>query len=61
VIEAKRLWDSGAGVVFLDTRSPTAWEGSEIQIPGSIRVTVAELEQRLNEIPRGRPVITYCT
>ena len=61
VTDAKRLWDSKVGAVFLDNRSPESWEHSDVQIPGSLRVPVAEMEQRLDEIPRGRPIVTYCT
>jgi len=61
VDEAKRRFDAGDGTVFLDTRAPDAWNKSDVQIPGAIRVDPHEVEQHLGEIPRGRPIITYCT
>jgi rhodanese-related sulfurtransferase len=61
VEEAKRRFDAEPRIVFLDTRSPEAWDKSHIQIPGAIRVPAEEVEQHLAEIPRGRAIITYCT
>ena len=44
-----------------DARSPHAWATAERQIPGSIRITVDELPARLSDVPRGLPIVTYCT
>lgn len=54
------LVEEGRGPVFLDTRNPKHWAGSEFQIPGSLRIWRAELEGRIDEVPRGRPVVVYC-
>ena len=54
------LVEEGRGPVFLDTRNPKHWGQSELQIPGSLRIWRAELEGRIAEVPRGRPVVTYC-
>jgi rhodanese-related sulfurtransferase len=34
---------------------------SESKLPGALRVPADELEVHLDEIPRDRTVITYCT
>ena len=58
--EAWALVEAGRRPVFLDTRNPKHWGQSDFQIPGSLRVWRAELEERIGEVPRGRPVVTYC-
>ena len=58
--EAWALVERGRDPVFLDTRNPKRWGRSELQIPGSLRIWRAELEGRIEEVPRGRPVVTYC-
>ena len=52
--------EEGREPVFLDTRNPKHWGQSELQIPGSLRIWRAELEARVEEVPRGRPVVIYC-
>jgi rhodanese-related sulfurtransferase len=58
--EAWALVESGRAPVFLDTRNPKHWGQSEHQIPGSLRIWRLELEERIGEVPRGRPVVIYC-
>jgi rhodanese-related sulfurtransferase len=58
--EAWALVEEGRGPVFLDTRNPMHWQKSEQQIPGSLRIWRMELEERIGEVPRGRPVVAYC-
>jgi rhodanese-related sulfurtransferase len=63
--------DRGEAPVFVDTRNPTAWAESDVMIPGALRIPLEELhggpqragglETRVDSIPRGRPVVTYCT
>jgi len=61
VDEVKQRLDRGEQFTFLDTRNPTAWAEADTKLPGAIRVPADEVEQHLDEIPRNRPVITYCT
>ena len=61
VDEVKERLDRGEEFAFVDTRNPTAWAESDQKLPGAIRVPADEVEQRLNEIPHDRTVITYCT
>jgi len=61
VEDAWRLAQEGANPVFIDTRNEKHWGQSDVKIPGSLRIWRGELESRLDEVPRGRPVITYCT
>jgi hydroxyacylglutathione hydrolase len=46
------------GAVLLDVRG--AGEYGAGHIPGSLNVPVAELEARLDELPRGQPLIVHC-
>lgn len=52
--------EEGRAPVFLDTRNARHWGRSEHEIPGSLRIWREELEERIGEVPRGRPVVTYC-
>jgi rhodanese-related sulfurtransferase len=61
VDEVKERMDRGEQFTFVDTRNPQAWGESETKLPGAVRVPAGELEQHLDEIPRDRAVITYCT
>jgi hydroxyacylglutathione hydrolase len=47
----------GRGAV-LDVRSRTEW--ADGHLPGAVNVPLGELEQRLEEVPRGRPLIVQC-
>ena len=61
VDEVKQRMDRGEEFTFVDTRNPKAWAEAETKLPGAIRIPAEEVEQHLDEIPRGRSVITYCT
>lgn len=61
VDELKVRMDRGEQFAFVDTRNPTAWGEAESKLPGAIRVPADEVETHLNEIPKDRTVITYCT
>ena len=58
--DAKALFDTD-GAVFVDTRSADAWNNSAITIPGAIRVPPDAADRYLSEIPRDRPIVTFCT
>jgi rhodanese-related sulfurtransferase len=61
VHEVKAKLDRGEPFVFLDSRSPKAWGESHEKMPGALRVPADEVERHLGEVPRDRPIITYCT
>lgn len=58
--EAWMLIEAGCNPVFLDTRNAKHWAASDVQIPNSLRIWRGELEERIGEVPHGRPIITYC-
>ncbi len=61
VDEVKERMDRGEQFAFVDTRNPQAWGESDVKLPGAVRVPFDEWEQHLDELPRDRAVITYCT
>jgi len=61
VDEVKERMDRGEQFAFVDTRNPQAWGEAETKLPGAIRVPAGEVDEHLDDIPRDRVVITYCT
>ncbi|MET0650756.1 MAG: rhodanese-like domain-containing protein [Pyrinomonadaceae bacterium] len=61
VDEVKERMDRGEQFTFVDTRNPQAWGEAGTKLPGALRVPADAVEQHLDEIPRDRAVITYCT
>jgi rhodanese-related sulfurtransferase/DNA-binding transcriptional ArsR family regulator len=45
-------------VTLLDVRPPDEYRAGHL--PGAVSIPLTELEQRLTEVPRDRPVIAYC-
>lgn len=61
VDEIAERMNRGEAFTFIDTRNPTAWAEAETKLPGALRLPLDEIEQHLDQIPRDRTVITYCT
>ena len=61
VDEVGERLNRGERFAFLDTRNPTAWGESDQKLPNALRVPADQVEEHLNEIPKDRAVITYCT
>jgi rhodanese-related sulfurtransferase len=51
----------GEPVVFVDTRSPAAWDEATEQIPGSHRVPPDRAAEIADQLPPGALTVTYCT
>ena len=43
---------------IIDVRTPGQY--SELRIPGAVNLPLYELQSRLSEIPKDRPVVVYC-
>ena len=56
--ELARRLDGAGGPQVLDVRGAAEFEQGHV--PGSIHIPFAELRQRLDELPRDRPVATIC-
>jgi rhodanese-related sulfurtransferase len=56
VAEAARLRDAGA--FLLDVREPAEW--ASFHLAGATLIPLGSLPARLNEVPRGKPVVVVC-
>ena len=61
VNELKRRMQAGEDFTVLDVRNAQAWAASEVKARGAIRVPLDSVEQLLPRIPKGKPIVTYCT
>ncbi len=59
--ELKERLDRGEAIVIVDLRSDLGYHGDGIKIAGAIWIPPEDFEERYTEIPRGRPVVMYCT
>ncbi len=59
--DVKAALDGGEPLLFLDVRSPEAWEESDHQIPGSVRLPLADFDTLADQLPPDRLLICYCT
>lgn len=61
VEQVQRWMDEGRALTFLDSRSEGSWRAGKTRVPGSIRVPPYEVEKHLEQIPRDRTIVAYCT
>ena len=47
-----------AGAKIVDVRSVAEYQGGAY--PGAVNIPVQELERRLGEIPKDKPIVVYC-
>jgi rhodanese-related sulfurtransferase len=59
--EVKKQMDKGEPILLIDTRNHHDWGESDVKLPGARRLHFSELERHLDELPRDRPIVTYCT
>ncbi len=59
--ELKLKLDKGEDFQLLDVRNPTAWAGSDVKVPGSVRIAMAEFDFRSDELDPVKEVVAYCT
>ncbi|WP_294947272.1 rhodanese-like domain-containing protein [Sulfurivirga sp.] len=55
--EAKRLIKE-QNAQFVDVRTPPEYEMSKL--PGAINIPLQELEARVNELDKSRPIVVFC-
>lgn len=56
--EAKGLLATKKSVYLLDVRTPEEFRQGRIQ--GAVLIPINEVERRIGEIPRNRPIVVYC-
>lgn len=59
--EVLQKLEAGESMAIVDLRHPLDILPDPRALPGAIRMTVEELQQRHREIPRDRDIILYCT
>lgn len=59
--ELKRQLDAGEPVYIVDLRHPLELIPDPFTLPGAVHVSPETLEARVQEIPRDRDVVLYCT
>lgn len=60
--QLRKQMDQGTAIVFIDTRNELAWQTSETQIPGSIRISNnAQLAELIKDLPKDSFIVAYCT
>lgn len=60
-VDLKQRLSDGLPTTILDVRRQSAFGGDPRRISGAIRMTVDEIPTRLREIPKGIPIVLYCT
>ena len=61
VTEVKERIDRGEPIFFVDARSARSWAESDVKIRGAVRIPPDEAAQHLDEVPKDRSIVTYCT
>jgi rhodanese-related sulfurtransferase len=56
--EAKKMLATNKNVFLLDVRTPEEYR--QARLKGSVLIPINEIERRLAEIPRNRPILVYC-
>jgi rhodanese-related sulfurtransferase len=56
--ELHKLWEEGK-VLIVDTRNEPSFKQSRIK--GAILVPAADFAKRVDELPRNKMIVTYCT
>ena len=59
--ELKQMIEAGGKPAIVDLRHKLEFEMSPLGIPGAVWIDPDEIEQRLEEIPRDRDVVLYCS
>jgi hypothetical protein len=59
--ELKERLERGEDMVIVDLRSDLSYHGDGVKVRGALWIPPDDFEERYAEIPRGRPVVMYCT
>ncbi len=59
--ELRRRMEAGEEFTVIDVRNPNAWAEATDMAAGAVRVALDDAEEAFVQIPRGRPVVAYCT
>ena len=59
--ELRKRMEAGEDFAFIDTRNPQAWGQSDVMLPEAVRAPLDNFEEHIYEIPKNKPIVTYCT
>jgi rhodanese-related sulfurtransferase len=59
--DVKARLTEGQIITFVDARSASAWAAAVAEIPGAVRVPPDDIAANISKVPRGNPVVVYCT
>ena len=59
--DLKQRLDRREDIVIVDLRSDLSYHVGGVKVAGAIWIPPDDFEERYKEIPRGRPVVMYCT
>lgn len=57
-VEARRLVEQKKNIYLLDVRTPDEYRQARMR--GGILIPINEIERRLGEVPKNRPILVYC-
>ena len=57
-LEVHKLMQAGERFLLLDCREP--WEYQTARIEGATLIPMRDIQQKVDEIPKDRPVVVYC-
>lgn len=58
--EVSKKIEQGEDVLLLDVRR-ASWNESNVKAKGALRIHPDEIDAHINEIPKDKLIITYCT
>src|SRR5690242_19727274 len=61
VSELREMLDAGKAPLIFDLRSSAALEEDPALIQGAVHLNLDDVESRLNELPKNRDIILYCS
>jgi membrane protein DedA with SNARE-associated domain len=59
--EVKQRLDAGEDLLILDLRDALEFDADPRTIPGAYRLSIEELEEKDDKIPRDREIVLFCT
>jgi rhodanese-related sulfurtransferase len=61
VDEVRERLDRGEDITIIDSRSPHAWDESDVKAGGAIRIPPDEADKHIADVRRDKFAVTYCT
>jgi hypothetical protein len=61
VEEVKARLEGGEAITFVDSRSASSWDAAVAKLPGAVRVPPHDAAAHVSKLPKGVPIVVYCT